>query len=114
MRRALSPPSAPPPSLPTAPGWRGSRRCAIRPAGPREAAAREVGVVGETPDEQRLEVVDLASGAVRTVSPADLYVYEYDWAADGRSFAATAAHGSGDDNWFVAELYILRADTGET
>jgi len=86
-------------------------------AGPLAAVPRDAGVVGETPQEQRLAVVDAAATAsspapapARLVSPADLYVYEYDWAPDGRSFAATAAHGSGDDNWFVAELYSIAAD----
>ena len=83
------------------------------PAGPLQATARDAGVVGEHPEEQRLAVADLASGDVRTLSPADLYVYEYDWAPDGRSFAATAAHGSGDDNWYVAELYTLNRESGE-
>ena len=45
------------------------------------------------------------SGAVRQVSPTDMYVYEYDWSPDGGSFAATAAHGEGDDNWWIAQLY---------
>jgi len=83
------------------------------PAGPLQATARDAGVVGEHPVEQRLAIADLASGDVRTLSPADLYVYEYDWAPDGRSFAATAAHGSGDDNWYVAELYTLNRESGE-
>ena len=83
------------------------------PAGPLQATARDAGVVGEHPEEQRLAVANLASGDVRTLSPADLYVYEYDWAPDGRSFAATAAHGSGDDNWYVAELITLNRESGE-
>jgi dipeptidyl aminopeptidase/acylaminoacyl peptidase len=83
------------------------------PAGPLQATARDAGVVGEHPEEQRLAVADLASGDARTLSPADLYVYEYDWAPDGRSFAATAAHGSGDDNWYVAELITLNRESGE-
>ncbi|HEV7784382.1 MAG TPA: hypothetical protein VGQ28_03530, partial [Thermoanaerobaculia bacterium] len=83
------------------------------PAGPLQATARDAGVVGEHPEEQRLAVADLTSGDVRTLSPADLYVYEYDWAPDGRSFAATAAHGSGDDNWYVAELFTLNRESGE-
>jgi len=81
-------------------------------AGPLQATARDAGVVGEHVVEQRLAVANLADGKVRTLSPDDLYVYEYDWAPDGRSFAATAAHGSGDDNWYVAELYSLNAETG--
>jgi dipeptidyl aminopeptidase/acylaminoacyl peptidase len=87
-------------------------------AGPLAAVPRDSGVVGETPQEQRLAVIDAAAGPAagaatdkpRLVSPPDLFVYEYDWAPDGRSFAATAAHGSGDDNWYVAELYSIAAD----
>ncbi len=79
-------------------------------AGPLAAVPRDAGVVGETPEEQRLGIVDAAGGALRLVSPADLYVYEYDWAPDGASLAATAAHGSGDDNWYVAELFRVAAD----
>ncbi|MEA2691028.1 MAG: hypothetical protein QOJ16_415, partial [Acidobacteriota bacterium] len=81
-------------------------------AGPLQATARDAGVVGEHVEEQRLAVVDITNSSdanVRILSPADLYVYEYDWTPDGRSFALTAAHGSGDDNWYVAELYTLSA-----
>jgi dipeptidyl aminopeptidase/acylaminoacyl peptidase len=51
---------------------------------------------------------------VRVVSPTELYVYEYDWAPDGARFVATAAHGSGDNNWWLAQLYVVTARSGET
>ena len=86
---------------------------AVRTAGPTHPTAADAGVVEEHVYEQRLTVVDLASQNVRQLSPPDLYVYEYDWSPDGRSFAATAAHGSGDNNWFVAQLYTVDAATGE-
>jgi dipeptidyl aminopeptidase/acylaminoacyl peptidase len=85
---------------------------AVRTAGPTHPTAADAGVIEEHVYEQRLAVVDLASQNVRQLSPPDLYVYEYDWSPDGRSFAATAAHGSGDDNWFVAQLYTMDASTG--
>jgi dipeptidyl aminopeptidase/acylaminoacyl peptidase len=75
--------------------------------GPTHPTEPDAGVVGETPKEQRLVVVDLASAAVERVSPADLFVYEYDWSPDGSAFAATAAPGAGDDNWWIAELITL-------
>ena len=78
------------------------------------AHARDSGVVGEIVEEQRIAVADLASGAIREVSPHDLYVYDYDWAPDGRSFAAEAAKGSGTNNYWVAELYVVEAGTGHT
>jgi dipeptidyl aminopeptidase/acylaminoacyl peptidase len=74
---------------------------------------RDAGVVGETPKEQRLAVVDAAAATVEMVSPADLFVYEYDWSPDGRGFAATAAPGAGDDNWWIAELITLPRRPGE-
>nr|MDP9121173.1 S9 family peptidase [Acidobacteriota bacterium] len=76
-------------------------------AGPLNPTDRDAGVVGETPEEQRIAVVDLASGTVRMPSPADLFVYEYDWSPDGKTFAAVAAHGWGDSQWWVAELYSI-------
>jgi dipeptidyl aminopeptidase/acylaminoacyl peptidase len=85
-----------------------------RAAGPLVAASREVGVIDEQIYEQRLTTVDVASGKVRQVSAADLYVYEYDWSPDGKSVVATAAHGSGDNNWYIAELYTIALASGET
>ena len=70
------------------------------------------GVVEDTIEEQRIAVVDVASGRVREVSPANLYVYDYDWSPDGRSFAAEAAEGSGTNNYWIARLYSLRSDSG--
>jgi dipeptidyl aminopeptidase/acylaminoacyl peptidase len=71
------------------------------------------GVVSETVEEQRIAVADVQSGRVRQVSPADLYVYDYDWSPDGKSFAAEAARGSGTNNYWLAELYRVEAATGE-
>jgi dipeptidyl aminopeptidase/acylaminoacyl peptidase len=81
-------------------------------AGPTRPVPRDAGVVGEKPEEQRLALVQLASGTVREVSSPDLYVYEFDWSPDGASLTAVAARGSGDDNWWIAELYVLDAATG--
>ena len=84
-----------------------------RNAGPLEPMTPLEGVIEERFYEQRINTIDLASGAVRAVSQDDLYVYEYDWAPDGQSWAATAAHGSGDNNWWVAHLYTIDAKSGE-
>ncbi|HEV2618043.1 MAG TPA: S9 family peptidase [Candidatus Acidoferrales bacterium] len=82
---------------------------APRAAGPLAAEAPDEGVVGEKIYEQRLAIVDLATGRVRQITPADMYVYEYDWSPDGKKLVATAAHGNGDDNWYVAQIYIFDA-----
>jgi len=76
---------------------------------------RDAGVVGSSYYEQRLAVVPLTGGApVRLVSPADLNVYEYDWSPSGTRFAVSAAHGDGDANWWIAELYAIDAHSGAT
>ncbi|MEO8129706.1 MAG: S9 family peptidase, partial [Bryobacteraceae bacterium] len=75
--------------------------------------AREVGVIEAKIDEQRIALINPGTSAVKLVSPGDLYVYEYDWSPDGRQFAAIAAKGSGDNNWFIAHLSTIDAKSGE-
>src|SRR5262249_47186703 len=87
---------------------------APRAAGPLAPSAPPSGVIDAQIFEQRLAVVDVASGEVRQLTPADLYVYDFDWAPAGDRLAITAAHGSGDDNWYVAELFVVDAATGAT
>jgi dipeptidyl aminopeptidase/acylaminoacyl peptidase len=82
-------------------------------ANPLNAMLPETGVIESKVYEQRLAVVDVVSGKARQLSPADMYVYEYDWSPDGKSFAVIAAHGAGDANWYVAQLYTLSRDGGE-
>lgn len=77
-----------------------------------EAGRAQVGQIGEADDEQRIAVVAAEGGPIRFVSPADTFVYEYDWVPDGRSFVATAATGNGDNNWWVAKLVAVDAVTG--
>jgi dipeptidyl aminopeptidase/acylaminoacyl peptidase len=80
--------------------------------GPLNPLSRDAGVLSQTVFEQRLAVISSAGGAPRLLGPADLNVYEFDWSPDGRRFAVTAAHGSGDDNWWLAELDVINADSG--
>ncbi|GAC1407756.1 MAG: S9 family peptidase [Candidatus Velthaea sp.] len=80
--------------------------------GPLNPLARDAGALGSTYFEQRLAIVPLEGGVLRLVSPADMYVYEYDWSPDGSAFALSAAHGSGDDNWWIADLYTIGARDG--
>src|SRR5271156_5270135 len=69
-----------------------------------EAGVALVGDIGSEADEQRIAVVDGA--ALRFVSPADLYVYEFDFLPNG-GFVGTAAPGDGDSQWWVAKLYAF-------
>ena len=84
---------------------------ATRASGPLVAETPETGEIKDAFFEQRLAVVDVGSGKLRQISPADTYI-EYDWAPDGLRFAVTAALGNGDNNWWIAELYTLEGATG--
>jgi len=103
------------------PGWSPDGRTiaflftenAERAAGPLVAEKVQTGVIKEAVTEQRLALIDAAGGKVRQISPADMYVYEYAWSPDGKSFVTTAAHGNGDDNWYVAQIYTIPAAGGE-
>ncbi len=90
---------------------------AAKESGAAQAGVRQVGEIGEKNDEQRLAVFTLgapalAPEAVAPVSPADRYIYEYDWTPDGKGFVVTSALGNGDANWWVATLDAIDAQTG--
>jgi dipeptidyl aminopeptidase/acylaminoacyl peptidase len=90
---------------------------AAKEAGAAQAGVRQIGEIGEKSDEQRLAVFDLsgapvAAEAVKPVSPADRYIYEYDWTPDSKGFVVTSALGNGDNNWWVATLDAVDAKTG--
>jgi dipeptidyl aminopeptidase/acylaminoacyl peptidase len=84
-----------------------------RAAGPLQPMTPLAGVIDEKIYEQRIAIIDLNTDHLTQVTPADMYVYEYDWMPDGQGWAATAAHGSGDANWWIARLYRVNAQAGE-
>jgi dipeptidyl aminopeptidase/acylaminoacyl peptidase len=75
--------------------------------GPLMAAAATTGVVDTAIHNQRIAVLDVASGTLREVSPENLHIYDYDWSPDDKSFVATAAPGPGDNNWWIAQIYTI-------
>jgi dipeptidyl aminopeptidase/acylaminoacyl peptidase len=81
--------------------------------GPLEAVPARTGAIASVMHNQRIAVIDAQGGALRQVSPAELNIYEYDWSPDGKRFAAIAAPGPADDNWWVAQLYVLDAASGK-
>jgi dipeptidyl aminopeptidase/acylaminoacyl peptidase len=85
---------------------------APRTPGPLNPLARDAGVLTATVYEQRLAVIAAHGGELSVLGPADLNIYEYDWSPDGKQFVVSAAHGSGDDNWWVAELDLCDAHSG--
>src|SRR5712691_4267919 len=80
---------------------------ASRAAGPPVAMSRPIGVIEEHIDEQRVAVVDVATHKLRIVTPANMYVYHFDWAPDSKHMATIAAPGSGDNNYWVAQLHVV-------
>ncbi|MBV9718011.1 MAG: S9 family peptidase [Candidatus Eremiobacteraeota bacterium] len=85
---------------------------AHRKAGALAPGMRDVGVIGASVDEQRAATIDVRTGRIRLLTPADTYVYEYDWSPDGKQLAVTYAKGNGDNNWWVARLARVELATG--
>jgi dipeptidyl aminopeptidase/acylaminoacyl peptidase len=82
--------------------------------GPLQAGAAQTGLIDEKVFEQRLCTINLSTDEFQQVSPPDLYVYEYDWAPDGKHCVAIAARGSGDNHWYIAQVFTVAMSSGET
>ena len=78
---------------------------ATKELGAVEAAAPISGDLDAPSPEQRIAILE--KNKLRWASPANLFVYEYDWMPDGSGFVGTAAEGDGDNNWWVAKLYTF-------
>ena len=81
---------------------------ARKEVGATEAGAAIAGDLDAAPTEQR--IAELRDGSLRWASPANLFVYEYDWRPAGAGFVGTAAPGDGDNNWWTAKLYAFAPD----
>ena len=51
-----------------------------------------------------------SAAAPAQVTPANLHVYEFDWAPDSKGMAYVAADPPGENNWWVAKLYTQTLD----
>ncbi len=80
--------------------------------GPLMAAPPTTGIIDTAIHNQRIAVLDLATGQLRQVSPPNLHVYDYDWSPDDKTFVATAAPGPGDNNWWIAQIYTILVANG--
>ncbi|HVI10259.1 MAG TPA: prolyl oligopeptidase family serine peptidase, partial [Candidatus Binatia bacterium] len=83
-----------------------------RIAGPLEPMTPLAGEIENKVFEQRIATIDLSSDQVAQLTPADIYVYEYEWTPGGQSWAAIAAPGEGDANWYIASVYRIDAQNG--
>ncbi len=83
-------------------------------AGPTSPAAPAAGgdQDAQPTDKRRIAVLDAAAQSFRLVSPADRYVYEYDWTPDGTGFVVTDAIGDPDNEWYVAKLEAVDLTNG--
>ena len=84
-------------------------------SGATQAGAALVGEIGGATDEQRVAILPAPTdgkqgGPLRFLSPADTFVYEYDWTPDGKGFVVSEAKGDGDNNWWIAKLAAVGVD----
>jgi dipeptidyl aminopeptidase/acylaminoacyl peptidase len=78
----------------------------VHPVSAVSATKALVGVIGETGVErQGIAVMPASGGEVRQITPASLFIYEYDWSPTGDRLAYIGAPPPGRDNWWVAKLY---------
>jgi dipeptidyl aminopeptidase/acylaminoacyl peptidase len=74
---------------------------------------RQVGVIAGRKDSQRIMTLPAAGGEPKAVSPANLWVYQYDWRPDTQGFVAIAAEGDADNQWYWAKLMDI-SQSGDT
>jgi dipeptidyl aminopeptidase/acylaminoacyl peptidase len=86
---------------------------APRAAGPLEPSTKAVGPIEEKIYEQRLALVDPRTWKINPITPADTYVYEYDWSPESDRLAYTASKGNGDNNWWIARLETVAVSSGD-
>ncbi len=84
---------------------------ASRKGGALEAMTPPSGDVETQVEEQRIAIADVATKKVELATPANMYVYDYDWSPDSRSLVAETAFGSGTANYWIAQLW--RFDRGD-
>ncbi len=91
---------------------------ATRNAGALAAMKPWSGVIGEDGIEvQRIARIDADPHkpmAPQFLTPANLHVYEFDWAPDSHQLAYVAAAPPGENNWWVANLYTQSLDAAPT
>jgi len=88
---------------------------ATRRASALAAAKPSLGEIGvEGIEVQRVATLPAQGGTVQQVSPSDSYVYEFAWAPDSARVAYVAAPAPGDNNWWIAQLYVQPAQAGTT
>jgi len=84
-----------------------------RRAGALDAMKPPAGVIGEDGVEvQRVAAIELASSGFGFVTAPNLHVYEFSWSPDSEQIVFTAAKPPGENNWWLAGLYVTPAGSG--
>jgi dipeptidyl aminopeptidase/acylaminoacyl peptidase len=87
---------------------------ATRHAGALDAMSPWSGVIGGDGVEiQRVDSVNIATGDTSWLTPAQLHVYEFDWAPSSHQIAFIAANPPGENTWWIAKLYTADITTKE-
>ena len=86
---------------------------ATRRTGATAAAKAQTGVIsGGDTNLQRVATVAIGGGTPQPISPDDRYVYEFSFSPTSDRIATVAAPPPGDNNWWVAQLYVQSANAG--
>jgi len=86
---------------------------ATRRAGATDAMKPWSGVIGEDNIEvQQVAAIELASSGFRYVTPENLHVYEFSWSPNSSQIVFVAAAPPGENNWWVARLYVISVGAG--
>ncbi len=92
---------------------------ATRPPGALAAMKPAVGVISAKTlaEIQRVAVIDVSAKdpgmpQVIQVTPSNLHIYDYDWSPSSKDLAYVAAPPPGEDNWWVAQLYVQSMANG--
>ncbi|MBS1813548.1 MAG: prolyl oligopeptidase family serine peptidase [Acidobacteria bacterium] len=82
---------------------------ATRAAGATDAMKPAVGVIGrDNVEVQTIEMISAEGGTSESFGTVGegLYIYEFSWAPDSRRLVYIAAPPPGENNWWVAKLYM--------
>jgi dipeptidyl aminopeptidase/acylaminoacyl peptidase len=92
---------------------------ATRPPGALAAMKPAIGVISASTmaEVQRIAMLDVPAVGrqlpkITQVTPASLHVYEFDWSPNSTDLAYIAAAPPGEDNWWVAQLYVQTLGNG--
>ena len=78
----------------------------LHPVSAVSATKARIGVIGRTGVEhQGIAMLPASGGPVRELTPASIFVYEYDWSPAGNRLTYVGAPPPGRDNWWTARLY---------